>query len=104
MSKLLLVKNLSNIIDDKWQIRARINKKGKIVTHAKGQLFKIDLIDDQDNSTMIEGTFYTEETTYFYTQLEEGRTYLISDAVIDVANKKFTSIKHDYRLIFKMHT
>ena len=24
--------------------------------------------------------------------------------MIDVANKKFTSIKHDYRLIFKMHS
>jgi len=59
----MLVKDLTNKIADNWQIRARINKKGKIVTHAKGQLFKIDLIDDQDNSTMIEGTFYTEETT-----------------------------------------
>ena len=53
---------------------------------------------------MIEGTFYTEETTQFFTSLEEGHTYLISDAVIDVANKKFTSIRHDYRLIFKMHS
>lgn len=74
------------------------------MTHAKGQLFKIDLIDDQDNSTMIEGTFYTEETTEFFTRLDEGRTYLISDAVIELANKKFTSIKHDYRLIFKSHS
>lgn len=53
---------------------------------------------------MIEGTFYTEETTQFFTMLDEGRTYLISDACIDTANKKFTSIKHDYRLIFKMHS
>jgi hypothetical protein len=53
---------------------------------------------------MIEGTFYTEETTEFFTRLDEGRIYLISDAVIDVANKKFTSIKHDYRLIFKSHS
>lgn len=43
---LTLIKDLSNIIGPDWQIRARINKKGKIVTHAKGQLFKIDLIDD----------------------------------------------------------
>lgn len=42
----MLVKDLTNKIADNWQIRARINKKGKIVTHAKGQLFKIDLIDD----------------------------------------------------------
>jgi hypothetical protein len=44
-----MIKDLTSKIGENWQIRARINKKGKIVTHAKGQLFKIDLIDDRDN-------------------------------------------------------
>ena len=51
---------------------------------------------------MIEGTFYTEETDVFYNRIQEGETYLISKAEISVANKKFTTIKHDYRLIFKL--
>ena len=53
---------------------------------------------------MIEGTFYTEETDIFYNRIEEGQTYLISKAEISTANKKFTSIKHDFRLIFKVNS
>lgn len=51
---------------------------------------------------MIEGCFYTEETDQFFTQIEEGRVYWISKAEISEANKKFTAVKHDYRLIFKL--
>lgn len=50
---------------------------------------------------MIEGTFYTEETDIFVNKIREGATYTISKAEISDANKKFTTIKHDYRLIFK---
>ena len=50
---------------------------------------------------MIEGTFYTDETDIFINKIFEGKTYLISKCEISVANKKFTTIKHDYRLIFK---
>ena len=85
-----------------WSIRARVCKKGKIVTHAKGQLFKVDLIDDLDNQTMIEGCFYTEETSFFFNEIDEGKTYVISKAEVSTANKRFTTIKHDHRLIFKM--
>ena len=53
---------------------------------------------------MIEGTFYTEETDFFFSKIQEGKTYLISKAEISTANKKFTTIKHDYRLIFKLET
>jgi len=53
---------------------------------------------------MIEGIFYTEEVDEFFCQIEEGRTYMISKAEISVSNKKFTAVKHDYRLIFKNHS
>ena len=51
---------------------------------------------------MIEGCFYTEETTQFFSMLEEGKTYLIAKAEVSTANKRFTTIPHDHRLIFKM--
>ena len=53
---------------------------------------------------MMEGTFYTEETNFFYNQIEEGKVYLISDPEVSPANKRFTTIKHDFRLIFKMES
>jgi len=60
-------------------------------------------VDDADG-TKIEGVFYTKETQHFYEMLDEGRTYLISGADITHSNKKFTSIEHDFSLIFKMHS
>ena len=81
-----------------------MNKKHPVRNHSKGKLFKIDLLDEQDRESMIEGTFYTEETDFFFAKIQEGKTYLISKAEISTANKKFTTIKHDYRLIFKLET
>jgi len=86
-----------------WKIKARLDKKGKIIKHTNGELFKIQLVDDKDG-TKIEGIFYTKETPVFHDILEEGRTYFVSKADITVANKKFTSIDHSYSLIFKEHT
>ena len=101
---LLKVKDLTTRVAGDWQIRCTVNKKHPIRQHAKGKLFKIDLLDDQDRQSMIEGTFYTEETDLFWHRIAEGKTYLISKAEISSANKKFTSIKHDFRLIFKAET
>ena len=58
-----------------WKIRAKVLKKSAVNTHARGKLFKVDLVDDLDGVTMIEGTFYTEETDFFYSKIEEGKTY-----------------------------
>lgn len=85
-----------------WQICCKVSKKHPIKVHAKGKLFKVDLTDDKDKQTMIEGTFYTEETDKFYEILEEGKSYFISNVEVSVANKRFTSIKNDFRLIFPM--
>jgi hypothetical protein len=60
-----------------WKIRAKVLKKSAINTHARGKLFKVDLVDDLDGVSMIEGTFYTEETDLFYSKIEEGKTYFV---------------------------
>ena len=51
---------------------------------------------------MIEGTLYTEESKHFENLVHQNKTYMISGVEISAANKKFTSIPHDYRLIFKV--
>lgn len=48
---------------------------------------------------MIEACFYTEETDMFYNLLNETKTYIISGIEVKDANKKFTTIPHDKRLI-----
>ena len=76
--------------------------KTPIKEHARGRLFKVDFIDEQ--KTTIEACFYTEETDHFYPLIEEGSEYTIRGAEIAAANKRMTSIPHDYRLIFKLTT
>jgi len=36
--------------------------------------------------------------------IEEGLVYKVSEADVAIANKRMTSIPHDFRLIFKMKT
>lgn len=81
-----------------------MQKKGAINVHARGQLFKMDLICDVDCFTMIEGICYTEETDKFFGKIQEGKSYFIKGAIVETANKKFTAIKNDFRLIIKLTT
>ena len=78
--------------------------KSAIKEHAKGKLFKVDFVDDQDKKTQIEAMFYTAETDHFFGLVEEGSTYLVSGAEVALANKRMTSVPHDFRLIFKLKT
>ena len=95
------------MIEGKNAIKVRIANKGNINKHAKGKLFKADLIDDFDpnpSNNMIESCFYTEETDLFYDQLMHGKTYLIQQVEIKDANKKFACVQHDYRIIVSKDT
>ena len=68
--ELTLVKDLSSLSESgAWQIRCIVHKKHAIRNHSKGKLFKIDLLDEQDRESMIEGTFYTEETDFFFNKI-----------------------------------
>lgn len=48
--------------------------------------------------------FYTAETDHFFGLVEEGSTYIVSGAEVALANKRMTSVPHDFRLIFKLKT
>jgi ssDNA-binding replication factor A large subunit len=88
-------------------LKVRVANKGNINKHAKGKLFKVDLVDDFDDNpsnNMIESCFYTEETDLFYEEIQFGKTYLISGIEVKDANKKFTCVQHDYRIIISKDT
>jgi len=74
-------------------------KKGKKVFYSGGCLFKIELLDREGSA--IEGTFYKDCVDVFFDRIEEGKVYRFGDASVANANKKFTSIQNDYRIIFK---
>ncbi len=58
------VKDLCLETNDSYLIKVRALNKSAIKEHARGKLFKVDFIDD--DNTLIEACFYTEETDMFY--------------------------------------
>lgn len=98
------VKDLCSATLPDWKVKVRVLNKSAVKEHARGKLFKVDFVDTLDDKTSIEAMFYTEETDLFFKRIQEGSTYFVSDAEIAVANKRLTTIPHDFRLIFKPHT
>lgn len=89
----------------RWCIRARLVKKSpkKEWTNQKGSgtLFSIDLLDE---SGEIRATAFTEQVIKFYDMLVEGKVYYFKGGRIRPANRKFTTIKHEYELSFDSTT
>lgn len=85
-----------------WRIKARVIKKYDKKPYQrdgrKGQLLNIDLIDGY--GTMIQATFFNDSVEKFYFLLKENSVYLFSNGEIKLANKKYSSIKNDYNIIF----
>jgi len=99
--ELVKISELSFYLDKKqWVVKAIVMKKGKIIPYKDGgKLFKIEIVDESNNA--IECTFYRDCSDIFYDTIEEGYKYFFSKAEVATANKKFTSCKNDYRIIFK---
>jgi len=99
-SRYTLINEL-NPYQNRWTIKARITNKTDIKkwTNQKGEglLASIDLLDE---SGEIRGTFFNEAVDRFYDILQVGKVYSFSGGKIKPANKKFTSLKHDYEVTF----
>lgn len=91
---------------NKWTIKARITNKSQIRkwsnANGTGQLFSIDLLDDNDNE--IRGTFFKEDVDKFYSKLEPNQIYTFSNGVIKPANKRYNNLNNQYEISFNTHT
>jgi len=87
---------------NKWTIKARVTSKSDIRTwnNAKGsgKLFSMDLMDE---SGEIRATAFKEQCDAYYTMIEVGKVYLISNCQVKPANKQFSKLRNDYELTFK---
>jgi replication factor A1 len=93
------IKALNTFTRD-WKIQARVSQKGeKRVTKNGGSLLKVNFIDMC--GTKIEAAFFDEAADHFDKKISEGKVYLVSNGTVKMANKKFTSIKNDFCLIFE---
>lgn len=60
---------------------------------------KVGLVDMY--GTQIEGTFFNEAAELFDPCIHENKVYLFSNGCVKMANKKFTSIKNDFCIVFE---
>ena len=70
-------------------------------TKKGGWLIKIELVDKF--GTQIEGTFFNDSAEKFEPILKENTVYLFSNGVVKMANKKFTSIRNDFCIVFEKY-
>jgi len=90
-----------------WTIRVRVTNKSAMKEFTKktggtGKLFSVELIDEAGDE--IRGTAFTEVAEKLFDILEVGHVYLISKGELRVANKKFTTIAHQYEITFNSST
>jgi len=91
-----------NTFTKDWVIKARVSMKGELrTTRNGGYLLKIELVDSF--GTPIEGTFFNDAAQQFNGCIEQNKVYLFSNANVKMANKKFTSVKNDFCIIFEKH-
>ncbi|RIB05329.1 hypothetical protein C2G38_2118650 [Gigaspora rosea] len=97
--------NLLSPYHNKWKIRAVVGAKSDIKhwqnQNGTGKLFNCTLLDE---SGEIRATAFGQQVDAFYDKLEEGKTYLISKAKVNVAKKNFSPVKNDYEIYLESAT
>lgn len=63
---------------------------------------KIELVDSY--GTQIEGTFFNDVAKKFDPILQKNKIYLFSNGIMKMANKKFTSVRNDFCIIFEKNS
>jgi replication factor A1 len=53
---------------------------------------------------MIQATMFNETAERWNSKLEENKVYIFANGKVNLANKRFTSIKNDYSLTFGNET
>ncbi|KAJ9057443.1 Replication factor A protein 1 [Entomophthora muscae] len=90
---------------NKWTVEATVSFKSEIKTYRNakgdGKLFNVQLLDD---SGEIRATGFNEQLDTFYHMLEVGKSYKFSQLRIGNANKRFSTLDHDYELTFTEKT
>jgi replication factor A1 len=60
---------------------------------------KIEMVDEL--GTCIEGTFFNDSAKNWNSVIEEDKVYLFKNGNVKMANKKFTTVKNDFCIIFE---
>ncbi|XP_049795806.1 replication protein A 70 kDa DNA-binding subunit-like isoform X2 [Schistocerca nitens] len=90
---------------EEWRIEARVVNKTPIRRYSnesrEGKRFYMEFVD---KSGEILATAFDEQCQIFYGLIEEERVYSVSKCRLKPANKMFSSVNHDYQMIFTDET
>lgn len=88
---------------NKWTIQARVADKSDIINfkNKTGKLFNVTFIDE---SGEIRATGFNEQVDAFYSKLEVGKVYYVSNCRVNAAKKQFSTTNNDYELAFDRTT
>lgn len=90
----------------RWRIKAKVMKKGEIRSwkneRGEGYLMNVDIMDEE--GTMIQTTFFKEMADKYNSFLKLGYIYLFSGGLVKESSPKYSSIKHEYCIVFDKQT
>ncbi|CAG9864560.1 unnamed protein product [Phyllotreta striolata] len=90
---------------NRWVIRARVTGKTPVKTwsnsRGEGKLFSFDLLDE---SGEIRCTAFRDLVDKFHDFLQVDKIYYISKGQLKMANKQFSTLKHEYEITINNDT
>lgn len=88
----------------RWKLRARVTVKSEIrkFTNARGegQLFSVEIVDGSNPTDQIRATFFGTAVDKYFNVLQVKQVYTFSKGTVKPANKRFTSVPHDFEITF----
>lgn len=97
--------NKLNVMQNNWKIEARVKEKFPIKNwkngDKEGKFFNITVIDASGEIKIV---CFNEMVEKFYDEFEENDIYHISKGQIRIANKNYSTSKHEYEIFLNEET
>lgn len=102
MTSLFPIREISTYTGRNWTLKARVTSKSQIRTFSNdrgsGKVFSVDLLDKDGGE--IKASFFNGSADKFFAELEAGKVYTFSKGNVKVANKRYSTSKHNYEINF----
>ena len=96
------IREISTYNGKNWTIKARVTSKSQLRTFSNdrgnGKVFSVDLLDKDGGE--IKASFFNSSCDKFFDQVEVGKIYTFSRGNVKIANKRYSSSKHNYEINF----
>ena len=96
------IREISTYTGRNWTIKARVTAKSQLRTftndRGNGKVFSVDLLDKDGGE--IKGSFFNAGADKFFNEIEAGKVYTFHKGNVKVANKRYSTSKHNYEINF----